>query len=197
MPSKQLRVFRPYWDACVFISSIQRTPGRVEVLDELRKLARVGQVMVVTSSIATAEVIKVKDLDKCGLGTNEEDTSKIEEDLAKIRDYLENPWITRRVVDTAIAEKAAILRRRFKLRLPDAIHLATAWHYEVDQFQTYDTDLLKLNGQVTIERKGMTLKICHPEMPASRQSPTRGESPSREQLPLFGDPEPEDADHSE
>jgi predicted nucleic acid-binding protein len=145
-------------------------------------------VLVVTSSISSAEVIKVKDLEKCDPGrvVEEEDEAKIEADLAKIKDYLENPWITRRVVDAVIAERAGNLRRRFKLKLPDAIHLATAWHYEVDQLQTYDPHLLRLTGLVTLDKKGTNLKICHPELPPSERSL------SQEQMSMFEGPGPDE-----
>ncbi len=52
------------------------------------------------------------------------------------------------------------------LSTPDAIHLATAIHYRVDEFHTFDNDgdakhlgLLPLSGNVG----GHRLKICKPE----------------------------------
>ena len=155
MSNKPVKPFRPYWDANIFISSIQRTPGRVEVIDDIKRMVKENRLLVVTSSIVMTEVIKWDD--ETGLD--------LDVVMKKIRDYLENPWITRRFVDNAIAERAGQLRRRFKLKGMDAIHLATAWRYEVDVLQTYDEDLLKLDGSLSFEKKADKLKIRYPEVP--------------------------------
>jgi len=53
-----------------------------------------------------------------------------------------------------------------KIELPDAYHLATAIHYAVDSFYTFDKDdLLRLNGNVA----GHTLIICKPPLPRQRR----------------------------
>jgi len=48
-------------------------------------------------------------------------------------------WIA---VDLAVADRAASLGARYRLRTPDAIHLATAVHEGADVFLTNDHDLL-------------------------------------------------------
>jgi len=53
-----------------------------------------------------------------------------------------------------------------KIELPDAYHLATAIHYTVDAFYTFDEDdLLPLNGNVA----GRNLIICKPPLPRQRR----------------------------
>jgi predicted nucleic acid-binding protein len=157
MPTKP---FLAYWDSCVFISAIERTPGRIQIIDSLREHASLGKVLIVTSSIIMTEVIKFVPQGKT-----------LEFEMQQISDYLENPWITRRVADNVITTKAGYIRRQFNLKLADAIHLATAWHYEVDQLHTYDTDLLKCNNKLSFEKKKSPLKICHPEIPDTKDYP--------------------------
>ncbi len=50
-------------------------------------------------------------------------------------------WIA---VDLAVADRAASLRTRYRLRTPDAIHLATAVQEGADLFLTNDHELLRV-----------------------------------------------------
>jgi predicted nucleic acid-binding protein len=53
-----------------------------------------------------------------------------------------------------------------KIKTPDADHLATAIHYNVDALYTLDVDdLLPLNGNVA----GRNLIICKPPLPRQRR----------------------------
>jgi predicted nucleic acid-binding protein len=68
-------------------------------------------------------------------------------------------------VDYAIAIKARKFRAAFlqhpagkKLHTPDAIHVATAVIYGVDELHTFDEGLLKLSGNELIDK----LIICKP-----------------------------------
>ncbi len=157
MPTKP---FLAYWDSCVFISAIERTPGRIQIIDVLREQASLNKVLIVTSSIVMAEVIKFVPKGK-----------ELELEMQQISDYMENPWMTRRAADNVITTKAGYLRRQFNLKLADAIHLATALHYEVDHLHTYDKHLLNCNNQIILEKKKVALKICHPEVPDSKNYP--------------------------
>jgi len=53
------------------------------------------------------------------------------------------PNIHMQEMNSAIAEKAAELRASLGMKTPDAIHLATALHAEVDCLITNDSDFLK------------------------------------------------------
>lgn len=50
-------------------------------------------------------------------------------------------WVA---VDLAVADRAASLRARYRLRMPDAIHLATAVQESADAFLTNDRALLRV-----------------------------------------------------
>ncbi len=135
MPSK----LAAYWDACVFIDRMQRRADRIKLLEELTNCAQDGAFMIVTSTITIAEVIKIPEL---GLATQEE--------ARLIADYFEHEWISVRPVTTAIAHKAADVRRQHGLKTADAIHVATALLTEgVVMLHTYDgDDLLKRDGKI-------------------------------------------------
>jgi hypothetical protein len=53
MPDELSRI---YWDACVPMSYINATPGRVHIIDELLKQARAGDFVIITSVLSRVEV---------------------------------------------------------------------------------------------------------------------------------------------
>ncbi len=120
----------------------------------------------------------------------------------------EHPNLQLMDVDRRVAAKAAVIREFYDTRafdasgvpiigsgsvmsLADSIHLATAIHFNVDEFQTVDgsgkhkrrLDLLKLNGDVA----GSRLKITLPyyiEPPKPLEGPLDGPKPGP-QVGLF------------
>jgi len=54
-------------------------------------------------------------------------------------------------VDSAIARVAAYVRANFKLKVPDAIHLATALETKCHTFLTTDSDFERCRTQSSIE----------------------------------------------
>ena len=139
MPSKKPAFV--YWDSCVFIDRIQRTPSRIDLVESITKYAASGDTLkIVTSILAIVEVLQGPD---ASLPT--------ETQAKEIKEFFENDWIILRPVDRVIAEKAADLRRAYKahkLKAADSVHLATPIHNNVAEFHTYDKDhLLILNGQ--------------------------------------------------
>jgi predicted nucleic acid-binding protein len=53
-----------------------------------------------------------------------------------------------------IKTKSILLRRKYRLSLPDAIICATAWHFKID-FVTNDKKLFKINEINSIELKSL------------------------------------------
>jgi len=49
-----------YWDSCVFIDAIAKTKGRYEVIEQILDGAERGKIIIVTSMLALAEVVKCK-----------------------------------------------------------------------------------------------------------------------------------------
>src|SRR6266566_2197289 len=93
MPSDGPRL--QYWDSDVFISLLQRTPGRVEVLRTITDAAEHGSVRIVTSAFTMAEVVKLKELPLLD--------PQIEQ---LIVGFFENDYIVVRNVDRFVAERA-------------------------------------------------------------------------------------------
>jgi len=106
MPSK----FPIYWDSCVFLDRLRRHPDRIALLENITNGAAEGDILVVTSAVTKAEVIKLPEL---GLTPDEE--------VKTIADFFENPWINFRLVDPFVAEMAAKLRRDHGLKTCDSI----------------------------------------------------------------------------
>jgi predicted nucleic acid-binding protein len=126
-----------YWDSVVFISLLQRTAGRYEVLDTIVAAAVRAEIGIVTSAFTMAEVVKLT-----GLPLLEPQIEKL------IVDFFENDYIVIRNVDRFVSERSRPLIRDLNIKPPDAIHLATALLSKVAVLYTYDHDLLRWNGQV-------------------------------------------------
>jgi predicted nucleic acid-binding protein len=160
MPGDSGKVF--YWDTCLFLAWINDEPRKAgEVAGAREVIARFKrrEVKILTSVLTQVEVLQAKL--PVGLDTLFSDMMK---------------RITRLSVDTKVASLAHDLRNHYVakaaenqgkiLSTPDAIHLATAIMYRVDEFHTFDEKdkgrhlgLIPLSGNVG----GHRLKICKPE----------------------------------
>lgn len=116
-----------YWDSCVFIDCLQKTPGRFAVLDAIVEAAKRREVKIVTSMFTIAEVVGLSDVKPVSAA-----------DAAKIKAFFENDFIAMRQVDRAIVEDAADIGRHHSIRPPDAVHIATALRWKCRVLQTYD-----------------------------------------------------------
>jgi predicted nucleic acid-binding protein len=129
-----------YWDSTVWIVYFNggtEHPDVFERLEEIVKLIKRNQVIVVTSVITRAELLEVR------LGP------------AKLREY-DDQFKRKNVVDQpvtrAVASLASDYRSHFKTlrkagKFADAVHLATAVDNKVDEMHTTDADdLLPCNG---------------------------------------------------
>lgn len=149
---------RVYWDACAWLGLLNEEEGKHADLQDVWAKAEHGQVEIWTSAFCIAEVHKVK----C-----EGDWSAIsEENDDRINNLFDQDWVQIVFLDSEIAKIAKrLLRTHEKLRKPsDAVHLATAVYWDLDQLHTYDaSDLLHLDGKVQT-LAGENLKICKPGM---------------------------------
>ena len=114
-----------------------------------------GKIEIWASAFCIAEVYKVK--------CEGDWTAVSPENDGKINNLFEQDWVKIVQLDSEIAKLAKkLLRTHEKLKKPsDAIHLATAIYWDVDQLHTYDgSDLLGLTVQTA---NGKDLKICKPD----------------------------------
>jgi predicted nucleic acid-binding protein len=149
------------WDTCLFLAWLhdeQRKSGEMDGVREIIARHKRRDVKLVTSVLTQVEVLQSKI--PVGVGTAFTDLLK---------------RVTRIGIDTKVASMAHDLRDHYAsaaartgsktLSTPDAIHLATAILYRVDEFHTFDEDgsknlgLIPLSGNVG----GHRLTICKPE----------------------------------
>lgn len=150
---------RVYWDACAWIAYIARetavrqkdgsTENRFTMCQAVLKAAEAGKIEIVTSAFTLAEVCKAPDVKGSPIDN--------------LPAFFEKSYILIVPVDLSVGRRAQTMQASglVSLKPPDAIHLASALRADAPEINTFDTDLLKLDG--TIPRKeGDPLKIIKP-----------------------------------
>lgn len=143
-----------YWDACIYIDGLRKTPGRIDAIQSMEGHARLGGVIVYASALILAEVNRADD----GLITVQE--------IREIDRYFRvNKWIKIVPLDRQIGRAAAGFVRQGKVKPADAVHIATAAATGCRDFFTYDGSggkpdgLLTLNGQLENVSVGSRLYV--------------------------------------
>lgn len=140
-----------YWDSSCFLGWLLGEPDKVGECQGVVQAAEDGELKIVTSALTLTEVIKLKN-----------HASLKQEDEAKIKAFFQNDFIIIRNVDRFIAEYARDLIWSYPHLWPkDSIHAATAIKINVDVLDSFDTDLLKLDGQIG----NPALRITKPDLP--------------------------------
>jgi predicted nucleic acid-binding protein len=148
-----------YWDSCLFLTWLKnepRKPGEAEGIEEVVRLVHSNKAEIFTSVLTVTEVLESKMTDA---------------EKTRFQDLFKRPNVVQVDVDSRVAGLAAEIRGHYlaigaKISAPDSIHLATAIHYEADEFHTTDGggdrkrkgDLIPLSGDVA----GHKLVICTP-----------------------------------
>ncbi|MGE0876593.1 MAG: type II toxin-antitoxin system VapC family toxin [Burkholderiales bacterium] len=141
---------RRYWDSNAFLGWLNAESGKVEKCEAVLDAAEAGKLDIVTSAWTLTEVIKKK---------GEKPIPKTSEET--IRAFFENPWIVVRNVDRFVAELARELIWSHGLKGPDAVHLASALRLGLGTMDTFDDQLIGLNGKLGKP----LLRIGHPNLP--------------------------------
>jgi len=135
-----------YWDANIFLTYIEDTPGRLPALDALLASAATGHnVAIATSAVSLTEV---------AFAEAEKRSRALDPDIeAAIEALWNSPGITLVEFDPVIGRAARDLVRGSIITRPglkpiDAIHLATALSIQVTEFHTYDANLHKHSGRL-------------------------------------------------
>lgn len=182
---------RFYWDTVCLIAWItdeaRLDPSELDGLAEVIELAEQGKATILMSVLWRAEILR-GDL-----------IASRKKQLKEIFDFrlIEEVGIDSRVMELASEIRAFHRRSTAKsalknIRVPDAIHLASAIHYEATEFHTFDGKkpdgrnvgkLLTLNGNVA----GHKLKICAPQAEQLRLNFTSRNDESDSNIESSGD----------
>lgn len=117
-----------YLDTNVWIYAIEAYPDYAELLQQIFAKIDQGELIAVTSELTIAEVL-VKPL--------QDNNQRVVQAYQSILQPSDNVKIL--PISRQILESAAKLRATTRLKLPDAIHLATALDQEVKTFITNDS----------------------------------------------------------
>ena len=125
---------RVYIDTNIVIYAIEGLANYAAQIQPLLEAMKAAEVFVVTSELTLAETL---------VGPIKTNNLRIQQTY---RSFLVTTVILEVVpVSRRILEDAAQLRATSKLKLPDAIHLATALQYQCDSFLTNDVVFKSLN----------------------------------------------------
>lgn len=142
---------RRYWDSNAFLGWFNGESEKAKACETVIRAAERSDVEIITSAVSLTEVIKIK-------GQNQ----LKESDEQKIKDFFENDYILVANLDRFTGEKARHLIWKYPhLKPKDALHLATALITECPVLDTFDGDLLRLNGNID----GVMMHIGIPNLP--------------------------------
>jgi predicted nucleic acid-binding protein len=135
-----LRGRRVYLDANVFIYAVEGSPEHAAFLEGLFDLLAAGDAAAVTSELTLAEVLAKPFAERRA-------------DLAAIYEEMVAPsaWLSTVPVERAIVVRAARLGPELGLKLPDAIHAASAEAAACEVFLSNDRRLKMPQGIVLAE----------------------------------------------
>lgn len=148
---------RRYWDSSAFLAWLLPEPEREDACNSVLRAAEDGELELVTSALTLTEVIKLRG--KPELKREHE---------ATIAKFFENEYIILRNVDRFIALAAQRLVWEENLSPKDSIHVATALRWKIPVLDTFDDDLIALNGKLTLEEgnpNSPRLEITMPHVP--------------------------------
>ncbi|GJM43212.1 MAG: hypothetical protein DHS20C21_00540 [Gemmatimonadota bacterium] len=147
-----------YWDSCLFLAWLkdeERPEGEMSGVREFLDRAKRSEIRILTSVLTLTEVLEAAVPTDAG---------------SEFQRLFRRRGFGLLQVTRPIAERAAEIRKFYrdsgsKLPTPDAIHLASAIHYEAAAFHTFDkgksgkgVGLLQLDGDVA----GHPLRIHKP-----------------------------------
>ena len=141
---------RRYWDSDTFLAWFNKENGKYEDCLGVMQSAEHGNIEIVTSSLTLVEVLYIKGY------------PKITKDKSNtVCRFFERDFIVIVNLDRYIAEDARKLVWDNNVRPKDAVHLSTSIKANISIFDTFDDELLKLNGQIG----NPALKITRPDIP--------------------------------
>jgi predicted nucleic acid-binding protein len=121
-------------DTAPFIYFVERDPTYIERMRVIFRAVDAGRPRAVTSVITLTEVLSVP---------IEKQDARYEREYREM--LLNSSNITSLAIGVAIAEHAARLRAKYRLRTPDALQVATAIEAGADAFLTNDAGIQRVS----------------------------------------------------
>jgi len=142
-----------YWDSTCFLGWLKENePDNREACKGVVEAAKRGNVLILTSALTLAEVVKLKH--------GREPIPK--EHADKVKEFFDrHDVIEVRDVNRYIAEEARELVWDYGVDPKDAIHVATAIRYHITVLDTFDEPLIQLTGKLG----NPPLRIGKPNVP--------------------------------
>ena len=135
-----------YWDSGCFICFLNKGElYRRAICEDILRNARLGTVLLYTSTFTIAEVI----YPRRSTTPNPRHLTPAETD--RISQMFRWSWLKKIDVDQRVAFKAVELSRDFGLYPGDAIHAATAILQKVDALQKWDRDFSRVEHLINVE----------------------------------------------
>lgn len=143
-----------YWDTVCFLGVLNEEQDKLSACRAVISAAERGNVRIVTSALTIAEVLWPKG----------RPLVLPREKAEVVQRFFQHEWIVVRDIDRVVAERAReLVWDHDALRPKDALHVATALDATVEQFDTFDGDLIALSGQIG----NPPLVIGNPNLPES------------------------------
>jgi hypothetical protein len=144
-----------YWDSVAFLGMLNGEADKIQICDDVWDAGRNGKLLIVTSTLSSAEVIYVK-------GAKKLDPAK----RSMVSNFFKAYHLSQRPLTRSIAELARDVVWDCNIQPKDAIHIATAAFYKVRDFHTFDGGLL---GKKSVDVNGFTVDIRKPYAPGQEE----------------------------
>ena len=127
---------RRVWDSCIVIGYLAGYADLKRDCDQIIEQGRRGELEILVSAFASVEAAYLQ-------GYSDSDSE------AKIREFFSRDYVIQVAIDISVAAIARNLIRKYrnsyKIKPPDAAHLAAAIQWHVPILETTDPDLLELD----------------------------------------------------
>lgn len=127
------RVHKIFLDTAPVIYYIEATPAYADIVRAAFTSIDAGQIQALVSPVTLAECLTLP------IRQNQSKIVQLFTDL-----LTSTEGISMVEINASIGQKSAELRVQYKLKLPDALQIATAIYYECDAFLTNDIDLKRV-----------------------------------------------------
>ncbi|MHB1245224.1 MAG: type II toxin-antitoxin system VapC family toxin [Sulfuriferula sp.] len=148
-----------YWDADAFLALINEDKSSAEMAgcNDVWATCEKGTLLIVTSTLTTAEVIHKK-------GTLKLDQQK----RVLVSNFFRQSFISQKPLTREIAELARDVVWDSNIKPKDAVHVATCAYFKIRLLHSFDTNLV--NKRV-ITVNGFPINVSNPHAGAQQEMP--------------------------